>query len=108
MNSNEYGALSGETGDISTGTTQEIERKLVTYIENKYNLDMDTYYYKDISPESLTEYVKQALQSKETPNIMVSSQDFDLYTMDRELYQSDVGGHAMSVTGLTDDGKIIV
>ena len=40
--------------------------------------------------------------------ITVGCFDFDMYDKNKKLYAEDVGGHYMTITGVTDDGYIEV
>lgn len=44
----------------------------------------------------------------ENDSLICSAQQYDLYTIDGELYYENGGNHAMMVTGFTEDGKPIV
>lgn len=52
------------------------------------------------------EEVQEALDSGKT--VVISAGNFDLYDENGNVVVEDVGGHAMVVTGVTEDGKWIV
>ena len=41
-------------------------------------------------------------------SISILEGDFTLYNEDGSVAQSDVGGHWMTITGVTDDGRYVV
>ena len=68
--------------------------------------------YKGIDCEVSTEYnlTTDEIQEKidQGYTITVGCFDFDMYDKNKKLYAEDVGGHYMTITGVTDDGYIEV
>ena len=54
------------------------------------------------SPDSVKSYLDQG------KSVSIIDKDFTLYNEDGSKYRSDVGGHWMTITGVTDDGRYIV
>ena len=72
---------------------------------NFYNVNSFKNESGNFSPEIFLDFIKQQLEHNNS--IIVSAKDFDLHSIDGNLSASDVGPHAMSVVGVTDNGIIV-
>lgn len=76
---------------------------------HQYMSDKGIHYESEFvqSPQLLgTEQIDQYLDSGKNINIVVS--DFNLYNENGDIVHGDVGGHWMTITGTTEDGRYIV
>ena len=106
------------TGEISTGATGtplvDCYEVFSNWINDKYNINYEYTHVVDIDKNNLfnekefKEIINNNLQ------VVYDSYGYDLYYIDPntgergEIYSEDGGGHAMYVTGFTDNGDMIV
>lgn len=126
------GAVSGDSGEISTGTNDEIVEAFENFLKDKYGINSECYrttifdeddnsWLSDllninISKEigldkyKIKDSIKEIkdLYNKGDGQIILAVSGYDLYDMDGDLYTEDGGGHAMYITGITKDGDFIV
>ena len=112
------GAISGEfsTGKAG-GTSQDIYNKFTDFLNTKYNqkatcLDPVASYegeYKGkLDANNIVDIYKSIINNGKNDQVMLWSEGYDLYDMYGNLYRSDGGSHAMYITGVTSDNKLIV
>ena len=86
----------------STGnTTYSYENRLMAYAEYRGIKCTDSVEY-NLTTDEIEKKLKKGY------SITVGCVDFDLYDKNKELYAEDIGGHYMTVTGVTEDGYIEV
>ena len=102
------GALQKNELKIETGTNPSKAKKMEEYLESEYGLNLDVEYIEVDPPNTLEKEIITLLSSNENLNITIGCGNSDLYNMDGSLKQQGVGGHAMTVTGLTEKNEIIV
>lgn len=129
----EDGAVSGDTGDITTGTDGEIAKAFADFLKNEYGLKNAECYRNIIFDENDNSWVSDLLNiniskeigldkykiknsideikdlyNKGDGQIILAVSGYDLYDMKGNLDTEDGGGHAMYITGITKDGDFIV
>ena len=129
----EDGAVSGDTGDISTGTNGEIAKAFADFLKKEYGLKNAECYRNIIFDEDDNSWVSDLLNiniskeigldkykiknsineikdlyNKGDGQIILAVSGYDLYDMEGNLDTEDGGGHAMYITGITKDGDFIV
>ena len=101
---------------VNTGIYSFVNAKFfLRYLKAKYNLDFvysslrrcgaELDLNGSINDEIKNEYIRLKNDSN---HIVVFTDGCDLYDMKGEIYRENVGSHAMYVTGLTEDGRLIV
>ena len=60
---------------------------------------------KEFSVSAFLDFVKQQLQLENA--VVISIGNFDMHYLNGKLYAEDIGGHAMTITGVTDEGLIV-
>lgn len=77
------------------------ENRMQHYMKEK-GVPMSSHMEKAPSPESVKTYLDQG------KSISILDENFNLYNEDGSVAQPDVGGHWMTITGVTDDGRYVV
>ena len=110
------GAISGDlnTGKAD-GTNDDIVRKFSNFLQEKYdcNINIDigipdtiySHYGKINKDNALSIYYNLKTDDNQIVCVVAG---YDLYNMDGSLYKTNGGGHAMCITGVTEDGNFIV
>ena len=91
--------------------------KFPVFMREKYNVECEfnnpitSFPASDINPHEVD--YRNALEvynnlKQEHDHVYIGSLGYDLYNMDGSLHVSYGGGHAMYITGITDDNRFIV
>ena len=92
--------------DGGGGTWDSMQYLFKDFMKEKYNFDIKVEVDRDVSVDDLNTKIEE--YSKIGYNVVAGTKGYNLYDMDDTLSYSNGGGHAMSVTNVTDDGNIIV
>ena len=92
--------------DGGGGTWDSMQYLFKDFMKEKYNFDIKVEVDRDVSADDLNTKIEE--YSKIGYNVVAGTKGYNLYDMDDTLSYSNGGGHAMSVTNVTDDGNIIV
>ena len=91
--------------------------KFPVFMQDKYNVNCkfekpissfpgcDKYYH-EVDYKNAVEVYNNLKNQHD--HVYIGSNGYDLYNMDGSLYDSNGGGHAMYITGITDDNRFIV
>lgn len=77
------------------------ENRMQHYLKSR-GVPVSSFMESSPSPDSVKSYLDQG------KSVSIIDKDFTLYNEDGSKYRSDVGGHWMTITGVTDDGRYIV
>ena len=118
-----YGNIGGVVYDAALDEykTNQTAKAEGTSIKEKYlfkdflnkfygiNCSVESQYdpYEEMDEEKIIELYKE-LSKDPNAQIIISARMFELYDRNGELDNTDVGSHAMYVTGINEDGKLIV
>jgi hypothetical protein len=96
----EYNDDTGEYEEVGKGTTQEDREYRWEMYCKDHNVEVDVTNNVEVTPENYNEISKDG-------DVVISAGYFDLIDEKGNVHHYD-GGHAMTVTGVTEDGKYIV
>ena len=93
----------------ATGTIPKIDQLFSSFLKEKYNI-VSTIDVSNWSSATEDNYIDiyNSLKKDDNTSIILSAAGIDLYDMEGNLVYSNVGGHAMYITGIAEDGKIKV
>lgn len=105
---NEVNAIETETYEYETSGTTTYSRcnRCTHYATEKgITIDYDQYSINEDNPLN-TDDIESYLRDGQ--EVVIGASDFNLYEEDGDVYTHVDGGHAMSVTGVTEEGLLIV
>ena len=88
-----------------TGTKEKL--LFMDFLNKKYGINCNVEFIYENNEQKIIELYKKISKDKNT-QIIISANQFELYDRYGNLTDENVGNHAMSVTGVTEDGKLIV
>lgn len=94
-----YNYLNDATG---SGTSQYVREYYLEQFMKEHGVDVNVETDVKVTAENFEEITKSGKQ------VIIAYRNGNLYNMDGTVAQEINGGHAMTVTGVTEDGKLIV
>lgn len=89
------------------GTGPKEKLLFMDFLNKKYGINCNVEFIYENNEQKIIELYKKISKDKNT-QIIISANQFELYDRYGNLTDENVGNHAMSVTGVTEDGKLIV
>lgn len=104
------GAIGGRNivDNPTGGTTSAIIEEFELFLSQKYNVSVLVNHLNETINENNYIDVYRRLVDENYDSIIIWCQGADLFDLDGNLCNSNVGSHAMTVTGIHSDGRLIV
>lgn len=98
----------GEDTAKITGTGQSIKDQFEAFMKETYNMDVDVSFISTKTGMEASQFILNNFDENSNTQYIIAVKGSELYDVNGDLTNENVGAHAMCVTGINADGQIEV